>query len=164
MMLDNFLNINNWYLVSFSYLLIGSLLSRDVAGLTPRVMAIVGWPIELSQKVAGTKVLPYLFLFPNLLIFGLFTFMPLFMNFGFSLTDGASINFSSREFSGLDNLARIALQTQIDTGIENMEDDKFRAAIVDTFIFVVFQVPIMILIALFTAIVLNREIVGRKLK
>ena len=31
----------------------------------------------------------------------------------------------------------------------------------DTFIFVVFQVPIMILIALFTAIVLNREIVGR---
>tara|TARA_Y100000031_G_scaffold76129_1_gene83795 strand:+ start:264 stop:524 length:261 start_codon:yes stop_codon:yes gene_type:complete len=55
--------------------------------------------------VAGTKVLPYLFfLFPNLLIFGLFTFMLLFMNFGFPLTDGASINFSSREYSRLDNL------------------------------------------------------------
>ena len=86
-MLDNLLNINNWYFVSFFYLLIGFLLSGDVVGLTPRLMAIVGWPIELSQKVAGTKALPYLFLFPNLLIFGLFTFMPLFMNFGFSLTE-----------------------------------------------------------------------------
>ena len=160
-MLDNLLNINNWYFVSFFYLLIGFLLSGDVVGLTPRLMAIVGWPIELSQKVAGTKALPYLFLFPNLLIFGLFTFMPLFMNFGFSLTDGASINFSSRDYSGLDNLARLVSETQIDVGIQNMEDDKFMAAAADTFVFVVFQVPIMILIALFTAIVLNREIVGR---
>ena len=31
--------------------------------------------------------------------------MLLFMNFGFPLTDGASINFSSREYSRLDNLA-----------------------------------------------------------
>ena len=79
--------------------------------------------------------------------------MPLFMNFGFSLTDGASINFSSRDYSGLDNLARIVSETQIDVGIQNMEDDKFMAAAADTFIFVVFQVPIMILIALFTAVV-----------
>ena len=58
------------------------------------------------------------------------------MNFGFSVTDGESINFSSRDYSGSDNLARIVLETQIDTGIENMEDDKFKAAIADTFIFV----------------------------
>ena len=50
---------------------------------------------------------------------------------------------------------------QIDTGGINVENDKFKAALYDTFVFVILQVPIMILIALFTAIVLNREIIGR---
>ena len=85
---------------------------------------------------------------PNILIFGLFTFLPLFMNFGFSVTDGTSINFENRDFSGLDNLARITQEVQIDTGGENVEDDKFKAAMADTFVFVILQVPIMILIAL----------------
>ena len=120
-------------------------------------MSTLGWPIEFTQKVFGTKSLPYLFLFPNILIFGLFTFLPLFMNFGFSVTDGTSINFENRDFSGLDNLARITQEVQIDTGGENVEDDKFKAAMADTFVFVILQVPIMILIALFTSIVLNKR-------
>ena len=160
-MFDNFFNLNYWYYIVFIYFFIGFLLSKSVIGSIPRLMSTVGWPIELAHRLSGTKSLPYLFLFPNILIFGLFTFLPLFMNFGFSVTDGESINFSSRDYSGSDNLARIVLETQIDTGIENMEDDKFKAAIADTFIFVLFQVPIMIVIALITAIVLNREIIGR---
>ncbi len=160
-MIDFF--INNWNLpiVLFVYILIGTLLSKGVVGFIPRTMSIVGWPIELTQRLTGTRSLPYLFLFPNILIFGLFTFLPLFMNFGFSVTDGESINFVSRDYSGSDNLARLVLETQIDTGIENMEDDKFKRSIADTFIFVIFQVPIMIVIALITAVVLNRKIVGR---
>jgi alpha-1,4-digalacturonate transport system permease protein len=98
---------------------------------------------------------------PNILVFGLFTFLPLFMNFGYSVTDGESINFETREFSGLDNLSRIFAETQIDVGVMNMEDDKFYAAMADTFIFVLFQVPIMIAVALLTAVVLNRKIIGR---
>ena len=67
----------------------------------------------ISQKVAGTKVLPYLFfLFPNLLIFGFFPFMPSFTKFGFSLNHIASINFSSREYPRLDNLAAFQKLTQ----------------------------------------------------
>ena len=138
-MFESFFNINYWYFILFVYLFIGFLLTREVAGFIPRLMSVIGWPIELSQRISGTKSLPYLFLFPNILIFGLFTFLPLFMNFGFSVTDGESINFSSRDYSGSDNLARIVLETQIDTGIENMENDKFKAAIADTFIFVIFQ-------------------------
>ena len=153
---ENFLNLNYWYFITFIYLFVGFLLSRGVIGSVTRVMSIVGWPIELAQRLSGTKSLPYLFLFPNILIFGLFTFLPLFMNFGFSVTDGESINFSSRDYSGSDNLSRIILEKQIDTGVENMEDDKFKAAIADTFVFVLFQVPIMIVIALITAIILNR--------
>ena len=160
-MSENILNFNYWYFVIFIYLFIGFLLSKGGIGNISRLMSVIGWPIELAQRLSGTKSLPYLFLFPNILIFGLFTFLPLFMNFGFSVTDGESINFSSRDYSGSDNLSRIILETQIDTGIENMEDDKFKASIADTFIFVLFQVPIMIVVALITAVVLNREIVGR---
>ena len=160
-MSENILNFNYWYFVIFIYLFIGFLLSKGVIGNISRLMSVIGWPIELAQRLSGTKSLPYLFLFPNILIFGLFTFLPLFMNFGFSVTDGESINFSSRDYSGSDNLSRIISETQIDTGIENMEDDKFKASIADTFIFVLFQVPIMIVVALITAVVLNREIVGR---
>ena len=160
-MYEIFFNLNYWYYITFIYFFVGFLLSKGVIGNITRLMSIVGWPIELAQRLSGTKSLPYLFLFPNILIFGLFTFLPLFMNFGFSVTDGESINFSSRDYSGSDNLARIVLEKQIDTGVENMEDDKFKAAIADTFIFVLFQVPIMIVIALITAIVLNREIIGR---
>ncbi len=83
------------------------------------------------------------------------------MNFGFSVTDGTSINFENRAFSGLDNLARITQEVQIDTGGINVENAKFKSALYDTFVFVILQVPIMILIALFTAIVLNREVIGR---
>ena len=160
-MFESVLNLNSWFLFFAVYLLIGFVLSKEVYGFVPKIMSSIGWPIEFTQKLFGTKSLPYLFLFPNILIFGLFTFLPLFMNFGFSVTDGTSINFESRDFSGLDNLARITQEVQIDTGGINVENDKFQAALYDTFVFVILQVPIMILIALFTAIVLNREIIGR---
>ena len=160
-MFESLLNLNSWFLFFALYLLIGFVLSKDVYGLLPKLMSSIGWPIEFTQKLFGTKSLPYLFLFPNILIFGLFTFLPLFMNFGFSVTDGTSINFENRAFSGLDNLARITKEVQIDTGGINVENAKFKSALYDTFVFVILQVPIMILIALFTAIVLNREVIGR---
>ena len=73
-MFDNFFNLNYWYYIVFIYFFIGFLLSKSVIGSIPRLMSTVGWPIELAQRLSGTKSLPYLFLFPNILIFGLFTF------------------------------------------------------------------------------------------
>ncbi|MDA9930960.1 sugar ABC transporter permease [Alphaproteobacteria bacterium] len=154
-------NSGDWIIYLMIYFIIGFYLSRGTIGAGPRLMASLGWPIDLTQKISGTKYLPYLFLLPNVLIFGLFTFMPLGMNFGFSATDGLSILFQNREFSGLDNFSRIFSNTQIDTGLNNVEDDKFFDALADTFIFVIFQVPVMVLVALFTAVVVNQNIIGR---
>ena len=131
-MFESVLNLNSWFLFFAVYLLIGFVLSKEVYGFVPKIMSSIGWPIEFTQKLFGTKSLPYLFLFPNILIFGLFTFLPLFMNFGFSVTDGTSINFESRDFSGLDNLARITQEVQIDTGGINVENDKFQACLLYT--------------------------------
>ena len=128
-MFESLLNLNSWFLVlcplSFDRFCISLKMSTAYV---PKLMSSIGWPIEFTQKLFGTKSLPYLFLFPNILIFGLFTFLPLFMNFGFSVTDGTSINFENRAFSGLDNLARITQEVQIDTGGINVENAKFKSA------------------------------------
>ncbi len=150
-----------WPLYVLVYLVIGWALVRPTGSLSTRFVSVVGWPVELTQRLSGATGLPYLFLLPNMIVFGLFTFAPLFINMGFSVTEGQSILFSDREWAGLDNLRRLLSETQIDTGAANLEDDKFLAAIYDTATFVVFQVPIMIAVALISALALNREIAAR---
>ena len=154
---------SSWPLAVLIYLIIGWALLRPTGPLAGRLWTVAGWPIEMTQRLAGATGLPYFFLLPNMLVFGLFTFAPLFINVGFSVTEGQSIIFEQREWAGDNNLQRLLAETQIDTGGENREDDKFLAAVYDTFIFVIFQVPIMIFVALMTALALNRPIVGRGL-
>lgn len=163
-MLDAVVNAfagTRWPLGIVLYVIVGLVVLRPTGSIGSRFMTALGWPLELAQRLSGATGLPYLFLLPNMLIFGLFTFAPMFINIGFSMTDGQSINFDQRVFSGSDNYQRLLSETQIDTGGINQEDDKFKAAVADTFIFVVFQVPIMVLVALITALVLNRDIIGR---
>ncbi len=163
-MLEPILNAfsnTSWTIGVLTYLIIGVLLTRDSGGIGSRFMSSLGWPFELLQKFRGSTGLPYLFLLPNMLIFGIFTFAPMFINMGFSVTDGRSINFEQRTYSGSDNFQRLLSETQIDTGGANQENEKFLAAVKHTVVFVIFQVPIMVLVALITALVLNRDIVGR---
>lgn len=150
-----------WLLAFGAYFLVGFVVGGKKGSTRSRFMTALGWPLELTQRLAGTTGLPYLFLVPNLLVFGLFTFAPMFINVGFSVTEGQSILFEQRDWAGSDNLTRLLSDTNPDTGGENREDDKFLAAVADTFVFVIFQVPIMVLIALITALVLNRDIIGR---
>ncbi|WP_417270717.1 carbohydrate ABC transporter permease [Celeribacter sp.] len=152
---------SSWPLALLIYMLIGWAILRPSGSFWTRFCTVIGWPLEMVQRLAGATGLPYLFLLPNMLIFGLFTFAPLFINIGFSVTDGQSIQFEERTFAGADNLSRLLSETQIDTGAENREDDKFKAAVYDTAIFVILQVPVMIVVALMTALALNRKIIGR---
>jgi len=159
--IQNAFSGTHWPLGFALYLLVGLVVAKPSGGLGSRFMAALGWPLELSQRLAGATSLPYIFLLPNMLVFGIFTFAPMFINMGFSVTEGQSIYFDQRPYAGSDNLQRLLSETQIDTGGVNREDDKFLAAVADTFTFVIFQVPIMVLVALITALVLNRDIVGR---
>ena len=152
---------SGWPYAVLIYLAIGWVILRPTGPLLGRFMAMLGWPLELTQRIAGATGLPYLFLLPNMLIFGAFTFSPFFINMGFSVTEGQSINFEARDWAGGDNLRRLLAETSIDTGLPNQEDDKFLDAVASTFVFVIFQVPIMVFFALCTALALNRKIVGR---
>lgn len=150
-----------WPLYLLVYMAVGWVLVRPSGSLGTQLVSVLGWPIELTQRLSGATGLPYLFLLPNMIVFGAFTFAPMFINLGFSVTEGQSILFSDRDWAGLDNLRRLLAETQIDTGAPNLEDDKFLAAVYDTAVFVVFQVPIMIVVALVSALALNRKIVAR---
>ena len=58
---------------------------------------LIMWPI---QKIVGVRNMPYIFLLPNLIFFGLFVIVPLGVNVAFSVTGGDELLFAEREFSG----------------------------------------------------------------
>ena len=58
---------------------------------------LIMWPI---QKIIGVRRMPYIFLLPNLIFFGLFVIIPLGVNLLFSITGGTELFISNREFSG----------------------------------------------------------------
>ena len=50
---------------------------------------------------------PWLFLTPNLVIFGVFTFLPIVINFYYAFTGGVQLYPQDRPYVGLENLATL---------------------------------------------------------
>lgn len=125
-------------------------------------MDLLGAPVEAAQAIWGRGGVPYAFLLPNMLIFGLFTFLPMILNFWVSMTGGQSINLLARPFTGLANYAEIfACESILDPRTCSNAGFSFWTAMGNTLVFVLFQVPVMCVVALLTALVLNRSIAGR---
>jgi alpha-1,4-digalacturonate transport system permease protein len=103
---------------------------------------------------------PWLFLGPNLVIFGVFTFLPIVINLYYAFTGGVQLYPRDRPFVGFENLA-----TLLDCGNyldpSSCRKDIFWRAVWNTARFALFQVSLMVLFALATALVLNRKIIGR---
>jgi alpha-1,4-digalacturonate transport system permease protein len=112
------------------------------------------------QKILGVKGVPYLFVLPNLLIFGIFILYPMLMNFVYAFTGGAQFFPDQRHFVGTENFARLF-------DCENIllpntcREDLFWRSVHNTVIFVIIQVSLLIIVSLVTALVLNRKIKGR---
>ena len=103
---------------------------------------------------------PWLFLAPNMLIFGVFTFLPIAINFFYAFTGGVELYLKDRPYVGLENLA-----TLLDCGNyldpSTCKRDLFWRAVWNTAQYSLFQVTLMVLFSLITALVLNRKIIGR---
>jgi alpha-1,4-digalacturonate transport system permease protein len=103
---------------------------------------------------------PWLFLGPNLVIFGVFTFLPIAINLYYAFTGGVELYPRDRPFVGFENLV-----TLLDCGNHfdpsTCRKDIFWRAVWNTARFALFQVSLMVLFSLVTALVLNRKIVGR---
>jgi alpha-1,4-digalacturonate transport system permease protein len=103
---------------------------------------------------------PWYFLTPNLVIFGIFTFLPIAINFYYAFTGGVQLYPQDRPYVGLENI-----ETLLDCGnyfdVSTCKRDLFWRAVWNTAYFSVVQVVLMIVFSLITALVLNRKIIGR---
>jgi lactose/L-arabinose transport system permease protein len=88
----------------------------------------------------GPKTAPYLFVAPAVILFAVFMVYPIFASLllSFQVREGGAF-----VFSGLENYARL------------FQDRLFYTALTNTFIILVVQVPIMLIISLFLAVLLN---------
>jgi alpha-1,4-digalacturonate transport system permease protein len=109
------------------------------------------------QTKPGT---PWLFLTPNLIIFGVFTFLPIAINFYYAFTGGVQLYPRDRPWVGTENLATL-LACENYWLPATCERDLFWRAVWNTAKYSVFQVTLMVLFSLITALVLNRKIIGR---
>jgi ABC-type sugar transport system permease subunit len=123
---------------------------------------LLGFPVDLAQHIWGRRGVPYAFLLPNMLIFGMFTFAPVLLNFYVSFTSGDSISIFERPFVGWDNYQQIF---DCDSILEPKTCPNagynFWQSLFNTLLFIVFQVPILCGMALLTALVVNKAMSGR---
>jgi alpha-1,4-digalacturonate transport system permease protein len=103
---------------------------------------------------------PWFFLTPNLVIFGVFTFLPIAINFVYAFTGGVELYLKDRPYVGVENLATL-LDCSNYLDPSSCKRDLFWRAVWNTAQYSVFQVSLMVLFSLITALVLNRKIIGR---
>ncbi|MBO6552787.1 MAG: sugar ABC transporter permease [Roseitalea sp.] len=136
--------------------------------LTDRAKAAAAWPIKLLatvldvpfrflQRIFGIGAMPYFFILPNMIFFGTFVVLPLFINFAFSVTGGTNLFLADRPYVGAEQYEFLATcANHFDPA--TCREDRFWRGIYNTMVFVFFQVSLMVLFSLITALILNRDI------
>jgi alpha-1,4-digalacturonate transport system permease protein len=124
------------------------------------VMNLPERPMRAAQARLRDGRLGWLFVGPNLLVFGVFTFLPIIINVWYAVTGGAELMPGNRPFVGDENFASLlACGNHFDPN--SCTRDLFWYGVWNTLKFVVLQVGLMLSFSLLTALVLNRKIVGR---
>jgi alpha-1,4-digalacturonate transport system permease protein len=117
-------------------------------------------PMAGAQRVLGVGRLPWLLLAPNLVVFGIFTFLPIVVDVHYAVTGGAQLLPGARPYVGAENFADL-----LDCGNHfdptSCKRDLFWYGVWNSAWFVVLQVALMIFFSLVTALVLDRKIIGR---
>lgn len=116
--------------------------------------------LSFVQRLIGFKRMGYFFVLPNLLIFGIFILFPMLLNFYYGFTGGQSILPENRTWVGTANLEQL-LTCGDYSNIQTCKEDLFWRAVFNTAGFVGGQVSMMVLLALLTALALNRKVKAR---
>ena len=123
-------------------------------GFLMQTIDIIMWPI---QKIIGVRNMPYIFLLPNLIFFGLFVIVPLGVNVAFSISGGDELLFADREFSGSKHYNDL-FNCESYLNPNSCKEDFFWRGVYNTIFFVIFQVGLMIFFSLLTAVILNKKL------
>jgi alpha-1,4-digalacturonate transport system permease protein len=97
---------------------------------------------------------------PNLAVFGLFTFLPIAVDFWYSLTGSTELLPKNRPYVGLDNFTTLLVCGEY-LDPNSCVRDTFWYGVWNTAKFVLLQVGLVISLSLLTIVVLNRKIIGR---
>ena len=103
---------------------------------------------DFQRKMIKDKLEPFLYLFPFMLFLIVFTIYPVINVFTLSFKENFSYLRGSFDGIGLANYHEV------------LTDDKFRQALLNTFLYVLCVVPVSTAIATFTAYLLNHKIKG----
>ncbi len=139
--------------------MVRSAFARGAAGAYGGAMNLAELPMRAAQRRLGPG-LAWLFVGPNLLVLGLFTFLPILLNIWYAFTGGTDLLPFGRPWVGLGNVqALLACQNHFDPS--TCQRDLFWHGIYNTLEFVLLQVGLMVLFSLVTALALNKKIIGR---
>ena len=137
-----------------------ALAGRAVAACYAAVMNLPERPMRWAQARLRDGRLGWLFVGPNLAIFGVFTFLPIAIDFWYAMTGGTQLLPADRPYVGAANFAAL-LDCRDYLAPNSCARDTFWYALWNTAAFVACQVGCMILLSLVTALVLNRKVLGR---
>jgi alpha-1,4-digalacturonate transport system permease protein len=135
-------------------------LARWATRLLALVFNLVEPPMALAQATLGARRLPWLFLTPNLIVFGIFTFLPIVIDVYYALTGGAQLLPADRPLVGAENFREL-FECRSYLEPESCRRDLFWYGVHNTVLFVLLQVGLMVVFSLITALVLNHKILGR---
>ncbi|MCF7702372.1 carbohydrate ABC transporter permease [Loktanella sp. M215] len=127
--------------------------------ITP-IMRIIEIPMLALQRLLGINKLAWAFLLPNLILFGLFAFLPVILNVFYATSGSDNVLLQNRPFVGAQNFGNLLdCGNYIDPN--SCREDKFWRAVWNTVTFVALQVGFMVGFALLTAVILNGKIRAR---
>jgi alpha-1,4-digalacturonate transport system permease protein len=139
---------------------LGESLNWALGRLLNLLVSIMDWIFGPLQRIIGIKGMPYVFVLPNLLIFGIFILFPMLMNFVYAFTGGTNFFPGQRSWVGTRNFEQL-LTCESFLDPNTCREDLFWRAIFNTSGYVIAQVSLMVLISLITALILNRNLRGR---
>lgn len=139
---------------------IGSTLNNGLSSFSTFIIDRVDFFFSALQRVIGLKGIPYIFVLPNLLIFGIFIVFPMLLNFVYAFTSGTEFFPNERPWTGTSNFEQLLDCTNV-LDPNTCREDLFWRAIFNTVTYVTFQVGFMVIISLITALLLNRKIRAR---
>jgi alpha-1,4-digalacturonate transport system permease protein len=142
----------------------GKVVSDWIGRAASTIIEICFFPIELVfdllQRIIGIRRVPYLFVLPNLLIFGIFILFPMLLNFVYAFTGGTEFFPDQRPWVGAANFEQL-LTCDSFLDPNTCYEDRFWRAVFNSTGYVIAEVALLVVISLITALVLNRRIKAR---
>lgn len=124
------------------------------------IINLVDFVMHPLQNLLGARRMAYIFVLPNLLIFGIFILLPMILNFSYAFTGGTELFPENRPYVGMDNLNMLfTCGNFLDPN--TCRADIFWRAVINTGGYVFTQVSLMVVLSLISALALNKGVIGR---